>query len=87
MNGYDDTSFVAGMTDTDLREIGIQTTGHRNAMMQAIRLLPDVEIEPSVPVRKSLWDWMNLLGVQLHRPCCKKAVKFQAFYLLGVQYN
>lgn len=54
MNGFDDTSFVAGMTDNDLREIGIKTTGHCNAMMQAIRLLPEVEIEPCVPVGNCL---------------------------------
>lgn len=50
MNGYDDIGFLAGITEGELREIGVKATGHRNALMQAIRLLPDFDIEPNVPV-------------------------------------
>lgn len=64
MNGYDDTSFLSGVTDGELREIGVKTTGHRNALMQAIRLLPDFEIEPYVP--KDIGEWLQDIGLSMY---------------------
>jgi hypothetical protein len=48
--GYDDTSFLHGLEDNDLKDIGIRKRGHRNAILDAIKLLPEPEIEPCVPV-------------------------------------
>lgn len=61
MNGYDDISFLAGITDGELREIGVRAAGHRAALMQAVRLLPDFEIEPNVPVgsTRHVLIWSN----------------------------
>lgn len=41
------------MADSDLKEIGINMKGHRNAICAAIQLLPEPEIEPCVPVSAS----------------------------------
>lgn len=49
-HGYEDTSFLYGLKEGDLKEIGIKLKGHRNAILDAISLLPEPEIEPCVPV-------------------------------------
>jgi len=66
MNGYDDTSFVTGMTDTDLLNIGVNKSTHRNAIVKAIRLLPDFEIEPCVPVRILLYRYIYIAPLAVH---------------------
>ena len=48
--GYDDTTFLSGLTDADVAAVGIKSKAHISALMSAIRLLPEHEIEPCVPV-------------------------------------
>ena len=49
-NGYEDTSFIAGMTDKELCSIGVRSKAHRSALLDAIKALPEPEIDPAVPV-------------------------------------
>lgn len=53
--GYDDTSFLVGLTDQDLQELGVKVKAHRQALLSEIMTLADPEIEPFVPV--SISDW------------------------------
>ena len=49
-HGYDDTSFIAGMTDHELEVLGVHSKAHRNALTDAIKQLPATDIDPAVPV-------------------------------------
>ena len=48
--GYEDTSFIAGMNEDDLKKIGVKSMTHRQKLLAEIKDLPDYEVEPSVPV-------------------------------------
>ena len=50
-HGYDDTSFIVGMTEKQLENMGVTSKPHRNAIMDAIKHLPEHDIYPTVPVR------------------------------------
>lgn len=53
------------MTNSELREIGVNSKLHRNAILEAVQLLPELEIEPCVPV--SLLDCVDLcFTIRLH---------------------
>ena len=49
-HGYDDTSFIAGMTEIDLKRIGIKKRTQRNLLENRIKDLPDFLFEAAVPV-------------------------------------
>lgn len=49
-HGCDDTSFLQGLEDNDLEDTGVKSRGHRNAILAAIRISPEPDIEPWVPV-------------------------------------
>jgi chitin synthase len=72
-HGYDDTSFIASMTDIDLKRIGIKKRTQRTLLENRIKDLPDFLIEAAVPVRlMSYLRYMCLFadsGVQ-HILCC-----------------
>ena len=48
--GYDDTTFLTGMKEQDLVDIGIENRGHRKKILAEIESLPPEEIDPNVPV-------------------------------------
>ena len=50
--GYDDTTFLMGMKEPDLIEIGIENRGHRKKILSEINRLPPEEIDQDVPVSK-----------------------------------
>ena len=52
--GYDDTTFLMGMKEPDLIEIGIENRGHRNKILSEINRLPPEDIDQDVPVSNSL---------------------------------
>ncbi len=52
MNGYEDTSFIAGMSEEELVSIGVTKRTHLSALMTAISLLPELEATPNVPVNQ-----------------------------------
>lgn len=48
--GYEDTRLISGMKESELEEIGIKLKGHRQRLLQRIKLLPDFEPNTEVPV-------------------------------------
>ena len=49
-HGYDDTTFLPGMAEQDLMDIGISNRGHRQKLLRDIKKLPDEEMAHEVPV-------------------------------------
>lgn len=60
-NGYDNISFIAGMTDRDLKAIGIDKRGHRKKLVYAIEKLPQLDIAQEVP--GNVEDWLTDIGL------------------------
>ena len=48
--GYDDTTFLMGMKEQDLVDIGIKNRGHRKKIIAEIERLPPEDIDQDVPV-------------------------------------
>ncbi|KAK2159845.1 hypothetical protein LSH36_145g07014 [Paralvinella palmiformis] len=63
-NGYDDTSFISGITEDDVAAIGISSRTHISALMSAIRQLPEIELVPSIP--DSVNKWLRDVGLQMY---------------------
>ncbi|XP_032230762.2 uncharacterized protein LOC5506512 [Nematostella vectensis] len=63
-NGYDNVSFIAGMTNKDLRAIGISTRGHRMQLVYAIERIPHVTLNADVP--ESVEEWLHELGLECY---------------------
>ena len=49
-HGFDNTLFIAGMTETELRRIGVTSQGHLHFLLAQVTLIPAFEIEYKVPV-------------------------------------
>ena len=49
-NGYDNTMLISGMTEKELKDIGVKTKGTKQKLLQEIQLLPNYEIIAEVPV-------------------------------------
>ena len=49
-HGFDNTMFISGMTETELKRIGIKKIGELRYLMTEISKLEAFEIEPKVPV-------------------------------------
>ena len=65
-NGYDNTMLISGMTEKELKDIGIKTKGTKQKLLQDIQLLPNYEIIAEVPVSTfqiCLTICMLLLGI------------------------
>lgn len=59
--GYDDTTFLMGMKEPDLIEIGIENRGHRKKILSEINRLPPEEIDQDVPVSITPIKWLQVL--------------------------
>ncbi|KXJ20584.1 Caskin-1 [Exaiptasia diaphana] len=60
-NGYDDVSFLIGMTDDDLRSIGIERSGDRSQILDEIKNIPFPPVDTDVP--ENLKEWLHKLGL------------------------
>ena len=49
-NGFDNTMLISGMTEKELKDIGIKTKGTKQKLLQEIQQLPTYEIVAEVPV-------------------------------------
>ncbi|XP_035669163.1 uncharacterized protein LOC118411191 [Branchiostoma floridae] len=49
-HGYENTSFIFGMTNKDLEAIGITNKYHQDVLMKEIKKLPESELDDTVPV-------------------------------------
>ena len=53
--GYDDTTFLTGMKEQDLVDIGIENRGHPKKIYAETESLPPGEIDPNVLVSKIIF--------------------------------
>ena len=51
--GYDDTTFLLGMKERDLLDIGIENRGHRKKILAEIERLPPEDIDEDTEVSKA----------------------------------
>ncbi|KAK3596691.1 hypothetical protein CHS0354_038028 [Potamilus streckersoni] len=54
-NGFDTTMFISGMTEKELRNIGVKRKGHLKFLLEQIKNLPEFDIEAYVPKRVDVW--------------------------------
>ncbi|ELU12556.1 hypothetical protein CAPTEDRAFT_201602 [Capitella teleta] len=64
-HGYDDTSLIAGMSDSDLKEIGVQSTPIRQKLLVEINELPDYEVVSTVP--DHVGEWLQSLDLGFYQ--------------------
>ncbi|GAB1607942.1 chitin synthase chs-2-like [Argonauta hians] len=64
-NGYDDTRLISGMQEKELVDIGIKSKGHRQFLMDMIKLLPDFEPDTEVPDSVSIW--LQNIGLEMYQ--------------------
>ncbi|KAI8518018.1 hypothetical protein Bbelb_040350, partial [Branchiostoma belcheri] len=60
-HGYDDTTFIAGMSDGDLESIGV-TKIHRPALLREIDKLSEYQIDIKVP--ETVEEWLDMIGLE-----------------------
>ncbi|XP_066293420.1 uncharacterized protein [Branchiostoma lanceolatum] len=60
-HGYDDTTFIAGMSDGDLEFIGV-TKIHRPALLREIDKLSEYQIDIKVP--ETVEEWLDMIGLE-----------------------
>lgn len=60
-NGYENTLFISGMTEKELKFIGVKKTAHIRYLLEGIKKLPDFDIETLVP--KNAEDWLETIGL------------------------
>ncbi|PVD35423.1 hypothetical protein C0Q70_02385 [Pomacea canaliculata] len=63
-NGFDSTLFIAGMTETELKRIGVTSRGHLHYLQAKIGQIPAFEIEYKVPV--SVNEWLAEIGLSMY---------------------
>ena len=64
-NGYEDTSFIAGMCEGEMVSIGVTQKAHVTAMMTAIADLPEWEPMPGVPVTNNMTYFVDFVHKNL----------------------
>merc|ERR1719461_116589 len=64
--GYDDTTFLMGMKEADLIEIGIENRGHRKKILAEIDRLPPEDIDQDVP--EDVHEWLQVLSLAEYWP-------------------
>ncbi|CAG2241376.1 CHS1 [Mytilus edulis] len=69
-HGYDDTSFIASMTETDLKRIGIKKKTQRTMLENRIKDLPDFLIEAAVP--DNVDTWLKDIGLHQYKSAFTK---------------
>lgn len=61
-NGYDNTMLISGMTEKELKDIGIKTKGTKQKLLQEIQRLPTYEIVAEVP--ENVKTWLVNIGLE-----------------------
>ncbi|KAL3887058.1 hypothetical protein ACJMK2_027014 [Sinanodonta woodiana] len=68
-NGFDTTMFISGMTEKELRNIGVKRKGHLKYLLEQIKNLPDFDIEAYVPKRVDIW--LERIGLREYKAAFK----------------
>ncbi|KAL4216723.1 hypothetical protein ACF0H5_024446 [Mactra antiquata] len=61
-NGFDNTMLISGMTEKELKDIGIKRKGMKKYLMEEIKKLPDYEIQAEVP--ENVEQWLDIIGLK-----------------------
>ncbi|OWF56620.1 Chitin synthase 1 [Mizuhopecten yessoensis] len=61
-HGFDNTLYISGMNEKDLKNIGIRKKAHMTFLLEIIRNLPDFRIEVKVP--NNVQDWLHDIGLE-----------------------
>ncbi|XP_046329399.2 uncharacterized protein LOC124113182 isoform X2 [Haliotis rufescens] len=69
-HGFDNTLFITGMTEKELKNIGIKGQGPLQNLLQMIELLPAFEIEYEVPT--SVTEWLETIGLSEYKKNFKR---------------
>jgi len=64
--GYDDTTFLVGLKERELLEIGIKNRAHRKKILTEIERLPPFEFKRDVP--EDVYEWLVILGLDEYWP-------------------
>ncbi|XP_019622854.1 PREDICTED: uncharacterized protein LOC109468914 [Branchiostoma belcheri] len=60
-NGFENTTFISGMSDKDLQAIGIKNDFHRDILMKEIKKLTEFELPGDVP--DNCREWLYSIGL------------------------
>ncbi|XP_041356161.1 uncharacterized protein LOC121373551 [Gigantopelta aegis] len=69
-HGFDNTMFISGMNEKELKDIGIKTKTHKKFILDQIELLPAFEIEYHVP--GSIKEWLDTIGLTMYQDSFKR---------------
>ncbi|CAH1233179.1 MFGE8 [Branchiostoma lanceolatum] len=61
-HGYENTSFIFGMTNKDLEAIRITKKLHQNVLMKEIKKLPESELDDTIP--ENCRQWLESIGME-----------------------
>ncbi|XP_033747575.1 uncharacterized protein LOC117332686 [Pecten maximus] len=61
-HGFDNTLYISGMNEKDLKNIGIRKKAHVTFLLEIIRDLPEFRIEVKVP--NNVKDWLHDIGLE-----------------------
>nr|KAG5707326.1 hypothetical protein BaRGS_005293 [Batillaria attramentaria] len=64
-HGFDSTLFIAGMTEKELKRIGVASRGHLHYLLAQVALITAFEIEYKVPTNVD--DWLEEIGLSMYR--------------------
>ncbi|XP_013412401.1 uncharacterized protein LOC106175109 [Lingula anatina] len=66
--GYDDTTFIAGMSKEEIRQVGIMSRDHVNLVHAEVQRLPAFQIDPQVPTDTAAKErWITSIGLVRYR--------------------
>lgn len=64
-NGFENTMLISGMTEKEIKDIGIKGKGMKKYLIEEIRKLPDYEIQAEVP--ETLEEWLKIVGLEQYK--------------------
>uniref|UniRef100_A0A2C9L3V7 SAM domain-containing protein n=1 Tax=Biomphalaria glabrata TaxID=6526 RepID=A0A2C9L3V7_BIOGL len=64
-HGYENTSFIKGITAKDLHHIGVKRKGHVQHLLDLISNLPGFEIHYKVPT--DVKSWLKEIGLSMYK--------------------
>lgn len=64
-NGFENTMLIAGMSEKELKDIGIKRKGMKKYLIEEIKKLPDYEIQAEVP--ENVEEWLNTIGLEQYK--------------------
>ncbi|KAL5019917.1 hypothetical protein ScPMuIL_002809 [Solemya velum] len=63
--GFDNTLFISGMNDRELKDIGVKSKTVKKFLLEQIKQLPDFDIEADVPNNAD--SWLDTVGLSMYK--------------------